>query len=441
MKKRVALALLALVLITGAACSNSQTGTPGGWPSAQVSIDDKTKTADLTGRDAQEAITLAKDLVADANVEAVKIDAGDWTSEQLVELHEACPDFTIVGTHVAGSMDVALDATELDVSDASPEDLESLSTFCSCLTKLETLNAGSEEGHVKLASLAKIKQACPDVKLSYTFSAHDKNFDINETRLDFRRVPMDDNGDEVRELLGLMPWVKYVDMDSCGVDDEHMAALRDDFPEVEVVWRVWFGTNYTVRTDATKILASAPGLGGLLSPENTQSLKYCTKMKYLDIGHNGTLQDISFVSYMPDLEVFICMMGHITDISPLADCKHLEFLEIFTNDITDLTPLSGLTELRHLNASNNPNLSDISPVYELHGLERFWCGHYNSVPQEQFDRFCELNPNCQVNFTCFDPHEDWRWGTERYALLQEQLGYLTYDYQIPENDPLYEPVL
>ena len=131
--------------------------------------------------------------------------------------------------------------------------------------------------------------------------------------------------------------------------------------------------------------------------------------------------------------------GHITDISPLADCKHLEFLEIFTNDITDLTPLSGLTELRHLNASNNPNLSDISPVYELHGLERFWCGHYNSVPQEQFDRFCELNPNCQVNFTCFDPHEDWRWGTERYALLQEQLGYLTYDYQIPENDPLYEP--
>ena len=427
---------LGLVLV---ACAGTSQGT-GGFGSAGGSfVDAQTGTADLTGYDVQEAISLVREH-GDEGLESVQIQAQDWTNEELLELHEANPSLVLMGSRAAGDVDVELDATNIDLSEASPEDLDALGGFCACLVRLESLDAGKEEGHAKLAALAKIQKACPDLHVSYTFSAFGKRFDFNETRLDFRRVAMDDDGEEVRELLGLMPGVEYVDMDSCGVDDEHMAAIRDDFPNIEVVWRVWFGTNYTVRTDATKILASAPGLGGTLSPENDQSLKYCTKMKYLDIGHNGTLQDISFVSYMPDLEVFICMMGNVTDISPLADCKHLEFLEIFTNDITDLSPLSGLTELRHLNASNNPNLSDISPVYGLNGLERFWCGHYTSVPQEQLDRFCELNPDCEVNFTCYDPHENWRWGTERYALLQEQLGYLDYDYQIPENDPLYEPL-
>ena len=440
MKRLVTAVVLASALVVMPACSNPSTGGFGGPTSSQVSVDNKTKTADLTGYSAQEATELARELAANGTAKAVSIDATSWTSAELLELHEACPDLVLKGSYTLGKTPVELDAARLDLSAATPEELAQFAELSPCLINLKELDAGSEEeGHAKLAALSELQKACPNLKIAYSFFALTKTIDFNEARLDFRRVAMDDNGEEVRELLGLMPCVEYVDMDSCGVDDEHMAAIRDEFPQVEVVWRIWFGTNYTVRTDATKILASAPGVGGLLSPQNTQSLKYCTKMKYLDIGHNGTLEDISFVSYMPDLEVFICMMGHITDISPLANCKHLEFLEIFTNDITDLSPLSELKELRHLNASNNPNLSDISPVYGLSGLERFWCGHYTSVPQEQFDRFCELNPNVQVNFTCFDPHENWRWGTERYALLQEQLGYLDLDYQTPQNDPLYEP--
>lgn len=51
-------------------------------------------------------------------------------------------------------------------------------------------------------------------------------------------------------------------MDSCGVSDEEMAAIRDDFPDVNVVWRIWFGTGYSVRTDVEKILASQPQRAG-----------------------------------------------------------------------------------------------------------------------------------------------------------------------------------
>ncbi|MBQ6903153.1 MAG: leucine-rich repeat domain-containing protein, partial [Lachnospiraceae bacterium] len=258
-------------------------------------------------------------------------------------------------------------------------------------------------------------------------------------KLDFNHIEMDDQGKEVREILSCMPDVTFLDMDFCGVDDEHMAKIRDDFPNVKVVWRIWFGTNYSVRTDVEKILASAPQVGGMLTPETTKSLIYCTDLKYLDIGHNEGLKDLYFVRYMPKLEVLICMWGSITDISPLADCPHLEFLEIFTNNITDISPLKDLHELKHLNMCWNLGLTDLSPIYGLTQLERLWIGTTTGIPRDQIEKFKEMAPDCEVNDWCGDPHTNWRWGTERYALLQEQFGYVNYEYEFYWRDPLYYP--
>ena len=85
------------------------------------------------------------------------------------------------------------------------------------------------------------------------------------------------------------------------------------------------------------------------TPASAASLKYCTDVKYLDLGHNEILTDISFVRGMPDLEVAIFAINNISDAGPLADCTKLEYLEINSTNITDLTPLSNLTGLHHLN--------------------------------------------------------------------------------------------
>ena len=337
----------------------------------------------------------------------------------------------------AGSITVAADATEADLSTASVNDLETFASHAGELTKLTTLNLGMEEGHTKLHAASAIKQANPNANINYVFSAFGKQINLNDTTLDFRRCPMTDGGAEVRDILTNMPWVTYLDLDTCGLDDETCASIRDDFPNTEVVWRVWFGGGiYTVRTDTERIFASNEALGSL-SPENDQSLKYCTKVKYLDLGHNGALQDIWFVSYMPDLEVFICILGGITDISPLANCPHLEFLEIFSNYIDDISPLANCHELKHLNASNNPGLSDITCLYDI-DLERFWCGYPNSVPEEQFETYQSLHPNCTVRTMLSNPHEDYRGDNPRYLLLREQIGYDNLEFSTPENDPLWE---
>lgn len=427
---------LTVALGTGCGFIPHSDGLPGNVP-----VDEQSGTIDLTGFGQDEAVQMLTQQLNDASgVHTIQVNPEGWTPESLVALHEACPTAVLQGTYLVGSVQVPLDAAQLDLTTASANDIVAVSQIVPCMVNLKTINVGREDGHTKLPAVKQLVLASPNVTTNYDFTAFGLLISVNETRLDFRQVPMDDQGEEVRDLLTNMPYVTSLDMDRTGVDDEHMAAIRDDFPNVDVVWRVWFGPNdvYTVRTDVEKILASAE-VYGWLSPENDQSLKYCTKCKYLDLGHNGTLEDISFVSYMPDLEVFICILGNITDISPLADCPHLEFLEIFSNYVTDLSPLANCKELKHLNASNNPGISDITCLYDI-DLERLWFGQYNSVPQEQFDTYQELHPNCTVRTVMSNPHEDYRWGNPRYELLRQQMGYgdVDSDYQTAANDPLYE---
>ena len=63
-----------------------------------------------------------------------------------------------------------------------------------------------------------------------------------------------------------------------------------------------------------RILASTRAKGGAVTDAEAQVLKYCTKVKYLDLGHNEVLTDISFAAYMPELEVAIFAINDIDDM-------------------------------------------------------------------------------------------------------------------------------
>ena len=335
------------------------------------------------------------------------------------------------------------DDTSLDLRGISHEEIKKVSEVLPEFNDLKTIELGNdEESPVDWEDIALLEASAPSAAVSYSFTLYDLPFTLADAEMDLNHIDIDDRGELVRKVIACMPNLTYLDMDFCGVEDEDMAAIRDDFPNIEVVWRVFFGEAYTCRTDVEKILASCPGLGGNLTPENTQSLKYCTKVKYLDVGHNEVLHDISFISYMPDLEVAILAMDYFTDTSPLADCPHLEFLEIQTNEITDLTPLSGLKELKHLNIGWNFELTDISPIYDL-DLERLWIGCLTPIPDEQVEEFKRRHPDCEVNTEVYDPHGDWRYASDgsgflpRYALLVEQFGYDKADYALAGNDPKF----
>lgn len=351
---------------------------------------------------------------------------------------------------------LAADTRELSLSDAVPgEDLLALSL----LPDLRTVELGAcedaAESPLDWEALAAVEKLLPDTEFHYAFKLFKKSFDLQSTEMDLNHITMDDEGALVKKVAACLPGLTLLDMDFCEVSDEAMAEIRDSLPNAEVVWRIWFGrgrNGYSVRTDVTRILASNPGKGGELTPENTKALKYCTKVRYLDLGHNDQMTDISFVSYMPDLEVAVLAMGGFRDLSPLANCPKLEYLEMQTTAVSDLRPLSGLKNLRHLNICFIFSLTDITPLYELTELERLWIGGYDPVPREQIEEMQRRAPNCEIDFETRDPTGGhWRYvGNDnqghgilhpRYDLLYEQFQYgrAPYCYSYWNNDPLYFP--
>lgn len=347
-------------------------------------------------------------------------------------------------------------AKKADLSAMSGENVRKAAECLALLPELKSIELGTEREGLSWEDIDVLQQACPDAKVKYYFELYDKEFDLQNTQLNLRHVRVYDAEEGctlLRQAIDRMPYLTYVDLDSASVSNEQMEKLIADYPDIKFVWRIWFGGErvYSVRTDVEMILASKPSVGGFITESNGADLKYCTEVKYLDLGHNATLQDISFVEYMPNLEVLILAMAKWSDASPLAKCEKLEYLEIQTTNCTDLTPLSGLKNLRHLNLGCIPALEDISPLYELTELERLWLGSYHSVPDEQVEEMQRRAPNCKINTNTFDdPTGDgWRYGYHpdgymysdpRYILLRLQFDdYKGSAYSFYWNDPLYYP--
>ncbi|MBO5555636.1 MAG: hypothetical protein J5927_00475 [Oscillospiraceae bacterium] len=393
------------------------------------------KTLDLSAYTSQQQEDILPLLPFLPALRQVQLGSDPVPAERLGRFQAALPDAEIQARLTLGGNTISADETWLQLHGLNAKGVKDLSELLPVLTKLSQVDLGDQETSPDLTwkQLASLQDLRPDVAFSFGFTLYDRSFNTTDTVMDLKDAYVYDQGSDVRQVLPCMRNLEMLDMEHCDVPNETLGQIQAEYPDVVVAWRVYFGDLFSCRTDAIKILASNPGVGGNLTPENTEVLKYCTRIKYLDVGHNSMLTDISFVRYMPDLEVAILAMDDWTDASPLADCPKLEFLEIQTTLVSDLTPLANLTNLRHLNICYDFELTDITPIYGL-DLQRLWIGCLTPIPQEQVDEYRRLHPRCRVDTDAYDPHSGWRWiGTDpkdgspvrdpRYNLLVDQFGY------------------
>ena len=415
--------------------------------------DSSTTAVDLSGLPAGMAQAAAGALKCLPNLQTVSLgnvggDGSGLSLEDVVTLRIALSEVGFDFTLDLLGQSVEPDTRSVDLSglESDSEQLMQAAAVLACLTELEDVKLGSQsESGLSWDDINMLAKACPDAVLDFSFSLYGQELNLNAESLDFNHTQISDEGEEIRKILPLMRNCTYLDMDYCGVSNEAMAAIRDENPNVEVVWRIWFGENYSVRTDVERILASKPTVGGMIY--DGSALQYCTKVKYLDLGHNDDLSDLSFVASMPELEVLIIAMTNISDLSPLANCPKMEYLEIQETQISDLSPLAGLSNLAHLNICNQENITDASPLYGLTKLERLWIGCNTPIPEEQVAELKESLPDCDINTTTNDPHgEAWRYSAydpnepkyywvPRHELLREQLGYNYQEYSFYWLDP------
>lgn len=417
-------------------------------PDGQL-VDSDTESLDLTRLRSEQVKALVDLLPYLPKVRSVRfgeVGSDSFTLNDMQDIRDVLQNADFHFSAVIGGRVYDGDSTALDLRDVRAENAGELAIVLRCMNNLRDVELGSEStGSIPWEDIWMLTDQCENVDFHYSFTLYGKSVDLDTERLDFRGVKVTDNGTALDYALHCMNHCTYVDMDNTGVTNASLENLREKYPGTELVWRVWFGENYSVRTDVERILASKPTVGGMIS--NASVLKYCTKVKYLDLGHNDELASLSFASEMPELEVLIIAMTAITDISPLKDCPKLEYLELNSTNIADLSPLQNSYALRHLNIAACPKLKDITPLYGLTGLERLWIGRDTPVPAEQARKMRELAPACKVNtiaddphgdawrFTAYDPEEPKYYWVPRYELLREQMGYNYQEYSFYWLDP------
>ncbi len=403
-------------------------------PTGQV-LDSTAHEVDLTGIQSDQVAETAGLLVYMPELKTVELgtpDAGTRvTGEDLELLRQMLPQAEIRYTVTLLGKELDPNTESLDLSELKSEDVSGAVAALSGLGSLKDLTLpGGEEG-LSLEEALSIAEAVPGALVHYPVNLYGRHFDLADEGLDLNHIQIPDQGETVRRLLPCMRACTWLDMDSCGVDNEHMAQIRDENPEVEVIWRVNFGTNYSVRTNVTKILASMPSKGGTLYDDVGEQLQYCTKVRYLDLGHNEHISDFEFIRYMPELEVVVISMTGISDLSPFTACPNLLYLEAGNTKINDLSPLAECKNLKHLNIGTNIGIRDISPLYGLE-LKRLWIGSYTPVPAEQVAEMQERHPTLIINTSAPSGLEKDRNGgaaNEGYVLgWKNYQNYLTADW-------------
>lgn len=323
------------------------------------------------------------------------------TPEQFRSLQAALPGCRILWNVPFQGSPVRSDATELTITTLSEEDL-------TLLTYFPQLTAVHAEGCTDYEQLLALKEAFPEVQLSYTVTldgvprendaeiltvktatadqvqdalrylpevrevhflqvlepqallelradhpdiAFTAKLDIcgvtvrtDAATVDLSGILME-NTEALEQALPCMENLKKVDMCGCGIADEQMEALNKRYEGVQFVWIVQVGFIST-RTDATTFMPARESYR--VTTQDCEKLRYCTELVALDLGHMK-ITNCEFVAYMPHLKYLILADTLVKDFSPLAELKELVFLEMFLTDPDDFTPLLSLTALEDLN--------------------------------------------------------------------------------------------
>ena len=284
------------------------------------------------------------------------------------------------------------DWTDIDSSQMATA-IENAKTLTgNCVVKL---NGGLTKAEVK-----SLQQAAPNVLFDYSFTLYGKELSTLSKTVAYVNTKIGDSGaQEVKDALSILTKCTYFKLDNCSMSNGVLAGIRDAYPNKSIVWRIYQKTPNSTRswlTD-TEVLRAVYHV----EDSNSGVFKYLTKVKYVDLGHNTNMKDISFLSYMPNLEIAILSGSPITDLSPLKNLKKLEFLEIaWCGWVSDISPLAGCTGLKHLNLGHT-RVKDLSPLKNL-SLEQLSYvasgARGNNLTEADWAKIQQQHPNCWITY-------------------------------------------
>lgn len=348
--------------------------------------------------------TLLENLRYLPQLATVSLPSVNLTAEQIDSLLERYPELTLDYSVSLFGTDVPLTSTTLDLSYMTDSQVEEACRKLGMLTSLTDVTLGSG---LDMASVARLQDAAPNILFRYSFPLFGKTLNTADEEVIYKNQSIGNEGeDALRKALEILDNCSRFVLDNCGFDYEVLASVREDFRDgPKVVWRVYFGVDnrYNLLTDADTLRAVYNVTDDTCGP-----MKYCEDVKYMDIGHNEYLTDLSFVAYMPELEVMIASGCAVTELVGFENCKKLTWLELASClKLQNIDSLAGCESLQYLNLCYTKVTSyealDSAP------LVRFVCLSPKASAKEQ-KTFQAIHDGCRTVFYGYsNPWTPWRY--------------------------------
>lgn len=276
--------------------------------------------------------------------------------------------------------------TEWTITDESPEEILALGEFPS----LRHIDATACTEYGALLTLCDL---LPDCEIEWVYDFHGEKIPSDTTEL----TVTDMSG--LEDALRYLPALTEVDLLEAGAELEDLDRFYEIRPDVFYLWEFPFH-GFTIRTDIP-VYSSLQPIGFKRQDDEYfyPILKYCTRLKALDLGHN-TLHDLTPIGRMTDLQVLILADDQLTDASPLANLHDLIYLEIFMNDeLEDFSFLNSLTKLKDLNLCYDSHLTSLDFMDDMPDLE-FMLVKYTGLELDYYNEWKESHP--QVRMVLWD---------------------------------------
>ena len=340
-------------------------------------------------------------------LKSVLCSGGD--AEQIAQLRDYCRENQLEFMILLGE-EVIVPGTKAVTAGAIRQEQMDLLQF---LPEMETLHIRQPE--VSPEKLLELRERLPDVKITWEQTVCGQVFSSAVEEIDLSGVKIS-SLEELGRELSYFPDTKLVFLGECGLDNEVLAAHREQVrDQYKLVWTVSCGSKLKTRTDATTFMPVREYVY-YFNDEEAYNLRYCEDMVCIDIGHMS-IHNIDFVKFMPNLEYLILAHTQLQYIDPISSCKKLKFLEMDWSPIKDLTPLQGCTALEDLNLGKV--YADFAPVEKMTWLKNLWMVECSTAARY---RMTQALPNTRVMVTgAATVANGWR-DLDNYYAMRDLLG-------------------
>ncbi|MBR0353393.1 MAG: hypothetical protein IJH53_09355 [Oscillospiraceae bacterium] len=378
-----------------------------------------------------------------SQLERISFSEDGLSADEMLSLQETYPDISFDFTMEELGLSISSSTERLDFSNTGDVDIDRLVEIAPLFKNVETIDFTGYRGSNE--EIYKVIKAFPDADVIWQLEIYGKEVSTLDEEIDFSGIQISDTSD-IETAIPLMKNLRKVVMCKCGINDEKMDALNKKYDDVRFVWTVFLGTpkrgnpGYELRTDTTYFISSLQ-LGEeyayRLFDDTAAPLKYCTDIVALDLGHNE-ITKCEFCRYMPNLRFFIAAGTNLNDISPLADCKELYFLEVMFSSVHDLSPLLECKQLRHLNICACPTAESLDILAQMTWLERCYMAgrsNYDNSKQYAYVSSDEFLPDTEKWLLGLeDFYGPWRTHPS-YFEMRDALGGAYYMARKPESWP------